>query len=82
MASFILADNLSSQLGRIVVDKTGLNGNFTFKLEWTPDSVRDADATAPPLFTALTEQLGLTLEATKEPVDVLVIDSVQRPTEN
>lgn len=76
------ADNLSYQVDRIVVDQTGLTGYFTFTLEWTPDSVRDADSTAPSLVTAIQEQLGLKLESGKGPVEVLVIDSVERPSEN
>jgi bla regulator protein blaR1 len=94
----ILADQLSRMqiLGRIVVNKTGLAGNYSFTLRWTPDNapfpmMHDADglaaATAPDptpssLFTALQEQLGLKLETTKVPVETIVVDSVARPTEN
>ena len=94
-----LARILSGQLGRTVVDKTGLTGNYDYKLAWTPDDVPPAmtkpgssdaseggaaapDTSAPSLFTALQEQLGLKLEATKGPVDVVVIDRLQQPSAN
>jgi uncharacterized protein (TIGR03435 family) len=94
------ADVLSRQIGHIVVDKTGLKGNYDFTLKWTPDEgqmpggpgggpggpPRDAapppDASGPSIFTALQEQLGLKLESQKGPVDTLVIDHVERPSEN
>jgi uncharacterized protein (TIGR03435 family) len=77
--------------GRPVVDKTGLSGQVDITLEWNPESTRApervssapsaAELEAPPgLFTALREQLGLKLESGTAPVDVLVIDSVDRPT--
>jgi uncharacterized protein (TIGR03435 family) len=69
---------------RVVVDRTGLIGTFDFELTWTPESpfgaARDGDSKAPSLFTALQEQLGLKLEPTNGPVDVLVIDHVEHPT--
>jgi uncharacterized protein (TIGR03435 family) len=68
--------NLLSQRGEgPVVDKTGLQGTYNFKLWWD-------DRAAPSLFTALTEQLGLRLEAQKVPVSFFVIESAQRPTPN
>jgi uncharacterized protein (TIGR03435 family) len=76
----VLASNLGNQLGRIVVDKTGLPGRYDWMLVWDPDPT--AQSTRPSLFTALQEQLGLKLEAQKGPMQVLVIDSVQRPSEN
>lgn len=77
-------------VGRIVVDRTGLAGFFDVDLTWrfeTDDSAIRAllpppDPNAPSLFTALQEQLGLTLEATKGPVDVLVIDRVEHPSDD
>jgi uncharacterized protein (TIGR03435 family) len=80
-------------LDRPVVDQTGLEGRYDFTLTWTPDASQfggrggqapPADpATAPPgLFTAIQEQLGLKLEPTKLPVDVLVIDRLEQPSEN
>jgi uncharacterized protein (TIGR03435 family) len=79
--------------GRIVTDKTGLKRRFDFTLKWTPDPTMGAmppgpdsgvksDSSAPSLLTALQEQLGLKLEMTKEPVDVIVIDSAELPTPN
>lgn len=87
---------LSSQLGRTVVDKTGLTGNYDYTLQWTPDDIGtpmggDAgpgkgdvspDAGGPTLLTALEEQLGLKLESTKGAVDVIVIDRIDLPSEN
>jgi uncharacterized protein (TIGR03435 family) len=75
-------------LGRNVVDKTGVAGKFDIHLEWTPDQApAGADGVAPDgsavsLFTALEEQLGLKVESSRGPVDVLVIDHVERPTED
>lgn len=76
----ILASNLGNQLGRIVLDKTGLRGVYNWVLEWSPDLT--ADAALPSLFTALREQLGLRLEAQKGRMETLVIDNVERPAEN
>jgi bla regulator protein BlaR1 len=84
----MLVTALSNQLGRPVVDRTGLTGTFDFKLEWTPDTPRAADADSPPdssglsLFTAIQQQLGLRLEARKGPVEMLMIDRVEKPSEN
>jgi uncharacterized protein (TIGR03435 family) len=77
-------------LDRPVVDKTGLSGRYDFDLEWAPDetqfggAVPPASAAAPslPLFEAIQQQLGLKLEATKGPVDALVVDAAERPTAN
>jgi uncharacterized protein (TIGR03435 family) len=75
--------------GRLVIDKTGLSGRFAFNLTWTPDQIPTVapppgippvDPNGPSLVTALQEQLGLKLESAKGPVEVLVIDSVERPT--
>jgi uncharacterized protein (TIGR03435 family) len=79
--------------GRIVIDKTGFKGRFDFTLTWTPDQTMGAkprgpdsgvksDSTAPSLLTALQEQLGLKLQMTKAPVDIIVIDSAELPTPN
>jgi uncharacterized protein (TIGR03435 family) len=81
-------------LDRPVVDRTGLSGRFDFTLTWTPDDSQFAglgvrvpppstDVNAPPgLFTAIQEQLGLKLDNTKAPVEVLVVDRVEKPSEN
>ncbi len=79
---------LSTQLGRQVIDRTGLHGTFDFTLEWAPDPNPTAGentspaSTGPTIFTALQEQLGLRLESSKTPAEVIVIDSVERPSEN
>ena len=78
-----LALGMQFMMDRPVVDKTGLAGRWDFDLAWTYDDTRLTDPNAPPgLFTAVQEQLGLKLEAVKAPVEVLVVDSVQKPTEN
>ncbi|HWF11479.1 MAG TPA: TIGR03435 family protein [Bryobacteraceae bacterium] len=80
-----LADRLASaafQLGRPVVDRTGLIGTFDFTLEWKPESGADGYP-EPSLFTAIQEQLGLKLEKQKGTVEVLVVDSaLRKPIEN
>jgi uncharacterized protein (TIGR03435 family) len=81
-------------LDRPVVDQTRLEGRYDFTLNWTPDETQFAglgvkvpppadNAAAPPgLFTAIQEQLGLKLDAAKAPVEVFVIDRVEKPSEN
>jgi uncharacterized protein (TIGR03435 family) len=71
-------------MDRPVVDQTGLAGRYDFQLRWTFDDSRVApDSNAPPgLFTAIQEQLGLKLEATKAQTDVLVLDAVKHPSAN
>jgi uncharacterized protein (TIGR03435 family) len=77
-------------LDRPVLDRTGLAGRFDFTLMWTPDEFQPSggvkpasQADAPPSFpTALQEQLGLKLDATKASADVLIIDKVEKPSEN
>jgi uncharacterized protein (TIGR03435 family) len=65
-----------------VVNRTGLDGRFDFKLEWTPDGDRIRPESAPSIFTALQEQLGLRLRTAKAPVEVVVIDRAEKPTGN
>lgn len=85
-----LAEFLSPQVGRIVIDKTGITDPFDMDLTWTPglatlDASRPAAASptdGTSIYTALQEELGLKLESTTGPVDVVVIDRVERPTEN
>ncbi len=78
MASFA-KDFLAGALSRNVVDKTGINGSFDFALDWSPD---DAPASQPPLLVAIQEQLGLKLEQQKGTEEYLVVDRVEKPTEN
>jgi uncharacterized protein (TIGR03435 family) len=81
MADFALL--LQFYLDRPVVDQTALAGKFDFKLEYTVDESRATDANAAPgIFTAIQEELGLKLEAVKAPVDVMVIDKIERPSAN
>jgi uncharacterized protein (TIGR03435 family) len=91
-----LAAELSRQLGRMVLDKTGLTGKYDFVLKWTPDDIpapagstqngqpapAALDPNGPVLFTAIQEQLGLKLESGKGPVEVIVIDHIERPSGN
>lgn len=79
--------SLSGLTGRIVQDRTGLNGGFDFELQFAPESGTVSESSAPSgngasLFTALEEQLGLKLRPARGPVDVVVIDRVEQPTEN
>ena len=68
---------------RPLVDQTGLTGRYDFKLHYTSDEVHSTDPDAPPgLFTAVQEQLGLKFEPAKAPVEVLVIDHIEQPSEN
>jgi uncharacterized protein (TIGR03435 family) len=77
-------------LDRPVVDKTGLMGRYDFDLDWAPDETQfgggvpaaSSDASSPPLFTAVEEQLGLRLIATKGPVEALVVDQAEPPSAN
>jgi uncharacterized protein (TIGR03435 family) len=77
-------------LDRPVVDRTGLSGKYDFDLEWTPDETQFGgqlpqgipEHPKPDLFAAVQQQLGLRLEATKGPIEALVIDKVERPSEN
>ena len=80
----------SSALDRPVVNQTGLEGKFTFSLVWTPEQLVGANqapaalrADAPPdIYAALQQQLGLKVDATKLKVEVLVVDKVDKPSEN
>jgi uncharacterized protein (TIGR03435 family) len=92
-----LAYWLSRQLGRTVVDKTELEGEYNFTLEWQPEpgggvetlglppdprTSPPADMNRPSIFTAVQEQLGLRLDARKGPVEIIVIDHAEKPSEN
>ncbi|MGA3328307.1 MAG: TIGR03435 family protein [Terriglobia bacterium] len=95
-----LVQQLSQQLGRTVLDQTGLKGTYDLTLKWTPDqssggmfqgppgggpapdNAPPPDASGPSIFTAVQEQLGLKLESTKGPVEILVIGQVEKPSEN
>jgi hypothetical protein len=90
-----LTNALARSVSRTVVDQTGLTGNYDVDLQWTSDQMPQGlrgdpppgapplpaiDPNGPSIFTAVQEQLGLKLESTKGPVDVLVIDRAEQPT--
>jgi uncharacterized protein (TIGR03435 family) len=88
-----LALKLSEALHQPVLDATGVAGKFDLKLEWMPDDMQakpalpdqragKAPEAGPSIFAALQEQLGLKLESGKVPLEVLVIDSAEKPSEN
>jgi uncharacterized protein (TIGR03435 family) len=79
----LFADILTNQVPRTVIDKTGLAGNYDLTLQWSREdsSTTDTDP-APSIFTALPEQLGLKLQPAKGPVETLVVDHVEMPSEN
>ena len=85
-----LAESLSRMgTDRPVIDKTGLAGGFDLHLKWALDEAAGAtgpvttdEPTGTSIFTALKEQLGLKLESAKGPVEILVIDHVEKPSEN
>lgn len=90
----LLAEELAENVGRVVVDKTGIEGRYDLTLRWTPDSgaapglsasertTSAPDSSGPSIFAALQEQLGLKLESQKGPVQVLVVDHIEMPSEN
>ena len=77
---------LARQLDHALIDRTNLKGLYDIKLQWSTELKTGVETSSsldhPPIFTALQEQMGLRLESSKGPVEVLVIDSVQRPSEN
>ncbi|MGA7155474.1 MAG: TIGR03435 family protein [Acidobacteriaceae bacterium] len=80
-----IANQLSYAVSSTVVDKTGLAGNYDFDLKWQPVNsgpAANADDSGVSIFTAVQEQLGLKLQPTKGPVDTLVIDQAEKPSEN
>ena len=81
----LFAKALAREMDLPVVNHTDLEGVFNFKLHWTPDKAMPADGRATEgasIFTAIQEQLGLRLRAEKAPVEILVIDHVEKPSEN
>jgi|HubBroStandDraft_6_1064221.scaffolds.fasta_scaffold89428_2 uncharacterized protein (TIGR03435 family) len=84
---------LSQRLDGAIIDKTNLTGRFNIQLQWTPSAgempydpggniLPPADSSGPSVFVAIQEQLGLRLESTKGPVELFVIDRVEKPSEN
>ena len=92
----VLLNTLQGALDRPVIDKTGLTGLFDIKLEWVPGAEAPpspfgpnpnappagSPADGPTIFTSIQEQLGLRLEGARGPLEVVVIDSAQKPAEN
>jgi uncharacterized protein (TIGR03435 family) len=81
-----LAANIARSVRRSVIDKSGLTGTYDLHLEWTDAPLNDIanpdTSDRPSIFTAVTEQLGLKLESAKGPVEVIVIDHMERPPQN
>ena len=84
VSSFAEQIKYRGNLGRTTVDQTGLTGKYDFKLDWTPDNtpVTDSVDFGPSIFTAVEEQLGLQLRPTKGPLDTIIIDHAEMPSEN
>ena len=89
MAGF--SEPLGHQVDRIVIDRTGLKGDYDFTLEWSPENhegsmlsaiEEKAGLAGPNIFEALQDQLGLKLESAKGPVEIIVIDSAEKPSAN
>ena len=87
----LLADTLSSRVGRNVIDETGLSGEWDWDLEWSPGPSEPvppggiaelAPSDGPSIFAAVQEQLGLRLASGRALLDVLVIDAIERPSPN
>jgi bla regulator protein blaR1 len=89
-----LVNQLSMQLGEQVIDQTGLKGTYQYRLQFAaqgglgldgmplPPAAESPESTAPSVFTALQEQLGLKLESTKGPVETITIDHIEEPSPN
>jgi len=79
-----LSENLEWLAGRPIVDKTGISGKYDLHLKWTLEQAPRGDAgdVSAPIFSALQEQLGLKLQSAKGQVETLVVDHVERPSEN
>src|SRR5262249_45344227 len=92
----VLTRVLSMMLARPVIDRTGLDGEYKFRMEWAEEAnlkekvpgesptveTAAADDTKPSFFSAIQEQLGLKLESSKAPVDIIVIERAEKPTAN
>ena len=91
-----LANQLANHVGRNVVNKTGLSGEFDVDLEWSPDPNQSGpfggpppgeapppvDSSGPSIFTAVQDKLGLKLEASKAAVKMIVVGSIEKPSDN
>jgi uncharacterized protein (TIGR03435 family) len=75
----LFAGELYNQVRRPVLDRTGIQGEFDFRVDYATD---DNPETGPSIFAAMQEQLGLRLEATKGPLETLVVDHAEKPSGN
>ena len=86
MQAFAEGLSRNHDVGKLVVDKTGLSGKFKFELDWIPERIRISGEPStddrPSIFTALERQLGLKLESAKIPVSAIVVDRAEKPGEN
>ena len=80
MSSFI--DEYSGKVDRPIIDKTNFSGRFDFTLRWTPDGPGHSDPSFGSIYSEIQSQLGLKFEPQKLPIEVLVIDSVEKPSAN
>jgi uncharacterized protein (TIGR03435 family) len=77
-----LASLLSSAMDRMIIDQTKLTGSYKFTLRWNPGESLNPNPDLPGIFTAIQKQLGLKLVPTKGPVEILIIDHVESPSQN
>jgi uncharacterized protein (TIGR03435 family) len=82
LSSVLVTTPVVTGVDRPVINRTGIEGNYGFTLKFSPPQAANPDPDRPQLFTALEEQLGLKLESTRAPVDVLVIDRAEKPAAN
>lgn len=78
----VIRMTLASAVDSTIIDRTGLTGYFDLELEWNPEPTSAPANGAPSILVAVQEQLGLKIESERQRVDVLVVDSAERPTEN
>jgi uncharacterized protein (TIGR03435 family) len=82
LANVLVTVPVITGIDRPVINKTGVEGNFGFTVKFAPAQAANPDPDRPQLFTALEEQLGLKLESSRAPIDVLIVDSAQKPDPN
>jgi uncharacterized protein (TIGR03435 family) len=82
LANVLVTVPVITGIDRPVINRTGVEGNFGFTMTFAPAQAANPDPDRPQLFTALEEQLGLKLESSRAPIDVLVVDSAQKPEPN
>ena len=77
-----LAHSLAGVAGRLIIDKTGLTGKYDIDLNWSGEDSSGTTDSGPSIFAALQEQLGLKLEPAKAAVDTIVVEHIEKPSEN